>query len=74
MAALRDILYKVGIRTVSGDTAVEITDVQMDSRLVGPRCCFIAVRGTATDGHRYIVDAIGKRYDDPVEGEEDEAC
>ena len=60
MAALRDILYKVGIRTVSGDTAVEITDVQMDSRLVGPRCCFIAVRGTATDGHRYIVDAIGK--------------
>ena len=60
MAALRDILYKVGIRTVAGDTSVEVTDVQTDSRLVGPGCCFIAVRGTATDGHRYIVDALSK--------------
>jgi UDP-N-acetylmuramoyl-L-alanyl-D-glutamate--2,6-diaminopimelate ligase len=58
LALLRDILYKVGIRMVAGNTAIEVVDVQSDSRLVTPGCCFIAVRGTATDGHRYIDQAI----------------
>ncbi len=58
MALLSDILYKVGIRTVSGNTSVEVKDVQSDSRLVQPGCCFIAIRGSATDGHRFIVRAI----------------
>ena len=58
MKQLNDILYKVAIRSVRGSTAVDVADVQTDSRLVQPGCCFIAVRGVTTDGHRYIDQAI----------------
>lgn len=60
MALLRDILYKVHIRSVHGTTNVEVNDVQIDSRLVTKGCCFIAIKGTATDGHTFIEKAIEK--------------
>jgi UDP-N-acetylmuramoyl-L-alanyl-D-glutamate--2,6-diaminopimelate ligase len=60
MALLKDILYKVHIRSVHGTTGVEVNDVQIDSRLVTKGCCFIAIKGTATDGHTYIDKAIEK--------------
>ena len=41
---LKDILYKVAIRSVSGSTQVEVTDLQIDSRQVGKGSCFIAIR------------------------------
>jgi UDP-N-acetylmuramoyl-L-alanyl-D-glutamate--2,6-diaminopimelate ligase len=55
---LQDILYKVSIRTVKGNTAIEIKDLQIDSRKVTAGTCFIAVKGYATDGHNYIDTAI----------------
>ena len=55
---LKDILYKVAIRAVSGDTAVEVRDLQTDSRKVAPGTCFIAIRGSVTDGHQFIDTAI----------------
>ena len=55
---LRDILYKVAIRSVSGSTETEISDVAIDSRLVGKGSLFIAVRGVATDGHEFIGKAL----------------
>lgn len=55
---LQDVLYKVAIRSVSGSTAVDIKDVQTDSRKVTPGSAFIAVRGTAADGHQFIDKAI----------------
>lgn len=55
---LQDILYKVSIRTVKGNTAVEIKDLQIDSRKVTAGTCFIAVKGYATDGHNYIDTAV----------------
>ncbi len=58
MALLKDILYKVHIRSVHGTTNVEVNDVQIDSRLVTKGCCFIAIKGTATDGHAFIDKAI----------------
>jgi UDP-N-acetylmuramoyl-L-alanyl-D-glutamate--2,6-diaminopimelate ligase len=58
MALLKDILYKVHIRSVHGTTNVEVSDVQIDSRLVTKGCCFIAVKGTATDGYAFIEKAI----------------
>ena len=55
---LKDILYKVAIRAVSGDTAVEVRDLQTDSRKVAPGTCFIAIKGSVTDGHQFIDTAI----------------
>jgi UDP-N-acetylmuramoyl-L-alanyl-D-glutamate--2,6-diaminopimelate ligase len=60
MGLLKDILYKVHIRSVHGTTHVELNDVQIDSRLVTKGCCFIAIKGTATDGHAFIENAIEK--------------
>lgn len=57
---LKDILYKVNIRSVRGKTDIAVTDLQLDSRKVAKGSCFIAVRGTATDGHHYIQAAIEK--------------
>ena len=58
MASLQQILYKVNIHSVVGTTAIEINDLQIDSRKVKPGSCFIAVRGTISDGHDYIDTAI----------------
>lgn len=60
MAVLQDILYKVNIRSVQGNMGTEIKDIQLDSRKVSERSCFIAVKGTAQDGHAYIDSAIQK--------------
>jgi len=57
---LKDILYKVNIRSVNGSTDIEIKDLQSDSRKVSPGTCFIAIKGTLTDGHHYIDNAINK--------------
>ena len=55
---LREVLYKVAIRSVSGNTETDVTDVQIDSRQVKPGCLFIAVKGGAADGHAFIEKAI----------------
>lgn len=58
MKVLRDILYGVSLDAVSGDTAVQIAEVQFDSRKVGRADVFVAVRGLAVDGHSFIAKAI----------------
>nr|WP_294908304.1 UDP-N-acetylmuramoyl-L-alanyl-D-glutamate--2,6-diaminopimelate ligase [uncultured Lacibacter sp.] len=58
MAVLKDILYKVHIRSVHGSTAVEVNDLQIDSRNVKPGTCFIAIKGATADGHAFISKAI----------------
>jgi UDP-N-acetylmuramoyl-L-alanyl-D-glutamate--2,6-diaminopimelate ligase len=58
MASLQDILYKVHLETVVGDTGVLISGLQIDSRKIKPGGCFIAITGTITDGHEYIQTAI----------------
>lgn len=60
MVSLQDILYKVSIRSVHGSTGVGITDIQIDSRKLIPGSCFIAMRGTSSDGHQFIGDAVSK--------------
>jgi UDP-N-acetylmuramoyl-L-alanyl-D-glutamate--2,6-diaminopimelate ligase len=55
---LQDVLYKVSIRSVSGNTNVEVSDVQIDSRKVKKDSVFIAVKGTAADGHQFIDKAV----------------
>jgi UDP-N-acetylmuramoyl-L-alanyl-D-glutamate--2,6-diaminopimelate ligase len=55
---LRDILYKVKIRSVIGSTEIEINNVTIDSRKIRPGSLFIAVKGTAADGHQFIESAM----------------
>lgn len=55
---LKDILYKVSIRSVVGNTNIEVADLQIDSRKVSNGSCFIAIKGVSTDGHQFIDIAI----------------
>ena len=55
---LQDILYKVSIRSVKGNTNMEVTDLQIDSRKVKPGSCFIALKGTKTNGQEFIETAV----------------
>jgi len=55
---LSDILYKVRIKAIDGSPEIEINDVQIDSRKIKPGAMFVAVKGAATDGHRFIEKAI----------------
>lgn len=55
---LKDIAYKVSLLATSGSMDTEITNLTMDSRKAGPGSLFIAVRGTVTDGHKFIGKAI----------------
>ncbi len=57
---LLDILYKVPIRSVKGNTNIDISTLAIDSRKVNMNSCFIAVKGTAVNGHAFIDNAIGK--------------
>src|SRR5689334_13003096 len=57
---LKDILYKVSIKAVHGNMEIAVNDLQTDSRKVSGGCCFIAIRGTAVDGHDFIETAIEK--------------
>jgi UDP-N-acetylmuramoyl-L-alanyl-D-glutamate--2,6-diaminopimelate ligase len=57
---LKDILYKVTLEAVVGSTDIAITSVHFDSRQVGLNDVFVAVRGTQSDGHNYILKAAEK--------------
>ena len=58
MKKLSDILYKVSTTALAGNTNVDISDVQIDSRKVQKGSLFVAVKGVAVDGHQYINKAI----------------
>jgi len=60
VAILQDILYKVALRSVSGNTAIDVKDLQIDSRKVSTGTAFIAIKGAAVDGHQFIDTAIEK--------------
>ena len=60
MANLQDILFKVNIRSVQSSTAVDVADLQIDSRKVSAGTAFIAIKGVAVDGHHFIDTAIEK--------------
>ena len=55
---LQDILYKVAIRSVEGNTHIAINNLQIDSRKVNAGSCFIAVKGAVANGHAFIETAI----------------
>jgi len=60
MKLLKDILYKAGIIEVIGSTNIAITALSFDSRKIEKDSLFIAIKGTLSDGHKYIDDTITK--------------
>lgn len=58
MKLLRDILYSVRIEEVHGSTNIAVEGITLDSRKVRPNSLFVAIKGTASDGHQFIAKAI----------------
>jgi len=57
---LKDILYKVPMESVTGNTAVTVNSIQYDSRKVELNDVFVAVKGTISNGHDYINTAVNQ--------------
>ncbi len=60
MTGLEKILRKVEIEQLIGNKSVSVKCLRFDSQSVEVDDVFIAIRGTKTDGHKYINDAINK--------------
>ena len=58
MKLLKDILYKVSVNTIYGDTNLEISQIDFDSRAVKEGSLFVAQKGVSVDGHLFIDKAI----------------
>ena len=55
---LIELLKTVKVLNTIGDTGVEITGVNIDSRRIEAGHLFVAIPGTQTDGHKFIPKAI----------------
>lgn len=60
MKSLKEILFNVPILKIIGTTELEVSHITFDSRNIRLNTLFIAQKGTATDGHLFIDDAIKK--------------
>jgi len=58
MMILKDILYKVTINAVVGNTNVSVSEINFDSRKVRNADLFVAIKGYIVDGHKFIDVAI----------------
>ena len=58
MKLLKNLLYGVRLVDVQGSTNLAVESVTSDSRKVRPDSLFVAVRGTHSDGHSYLPQAI----------------
>lgn len=60
MKQLKDILYKCSIIRFVGNNDIPVEKISFDSRDIQEGYAFVAVRGTVTDGHKYIGQVIEK--------------
>ncbi len=58
MIELKDILYKVAINAVVGNTTIGINKIEFDSRKINKGDVFVAIRGSVSDGHNFIQKSI----------------
>lgn len=52
------LLEAVDEKKITGRTAIDITGLAYDSRLVEPRNAFFCIKGLVTDGHRHAAEAV----------------
>ena len=57
---LYEIIQNIKVEKTAGNTDVEISGIQFDSRRIEKGNLFVATRGTESDGHTYIGTAIEK--------------
>jgi len=57
---LSDLQQNISLKSTFGNSEIEVTGIQFDSRKVVDGSVFVATRGTATDGHDFIGAAIEK--------------
>ena len=57
---LKDFIQDIGAVETRGPLDIDITAITSDSRAVTPGSLFIAVKGFASDGHKYIGQALEK--------------
>jgi len=55
---LSELMQGVILQKTIGNTEIDITNIQFDSRKLETGSVFVATRGTASDGHQYISIAI----------------
>ncbi len=60
MKTLDDLINQIEITHLDGESNVPVLGICFDSREVKPGFLFVALRGTQTDGHKYIQTAIDK--------------
>lgn len=60
MMTLKDILYKCAIQRFVGNNDIAIDKITFDSRDITKDSVFVAIRGTVTDGHKYIDQVVEK--------------
>ena len=57
---LNQLISNITTLAINGPADVDITDVNIDSRRIGPGHLFVAIKGTQTDGHQYIAKAVAQ--------------
>lgn len=55
---LTQLINVCGPTKIVGDTEIEVTGIEIDSRVIKSGNMFVAMRGTQVDGHTYIAKAI----------------
>ena len=58
MKKLKEILFKVNIDSVYGDTEINVSKITFDSREVENNALFVALSGHNYDGHDYISQSV----------------
>ncbi|WPO82843.1 UDP-N-acetylmuramoyl-L-alanyl-D-glutamate--2,6-diaminopimelate ligase [Chryseobacterium sp. JJR-5R] len=57
---LTELLKRIPVLEIHGDNTREVSGLVLDSRKVTENCLYIAIRGTAADGHAFIADSAEK--------------
>ena len=60
MKTLKDLLKDTPVTALHGDGSTTVAALAYDSRAVTRSDCFFATRGTQSDGHDFIPDAVAK--------------